>query len=336
MSAETSLGPVADGRIADRPQPAGAPSGGRARGAGRTGRRRSSLTSEARYGWLLAAPYIIGFVLFTAGPMLASLYYSFTDFNIMQSPVWVGLKNYRTVFADGRFYTSLVNTAYLTFIGVPLGLLFALLVAMVLNLRKAPLKGVGLAMAYVPAIVPSVVVAFLWRWMFNGKHGLINVVLSGIGITPPNWLLDPAWTRPAVILIQLWVVGGTTVIYLAALRGVPRELYEAASLDGCGPFRRFLHVTVPQIAPVTVFQLIAGLMGGLQNFNVPYLLASGGFNMSTGGPGETWLTYAVYIYQNAFSYFKMGYASALAWILFLIALILTAAVLRLTRSAEDV
>ena len=302
---------------------------------GKAGKPKGSSKNERRYGLGFAMPFLIGLVLFTIGPMIASLYYSFTDFNIMTAPKWVGMHNYQSVFADPRFYKSLENTAYLTFIGVPLGLAFALGVALILNLKEAPARGLARALSYIPAIIPSAVVAYLWRWMFNGRYGLINVVLTKLGIPAPNWLLDPAWTRPAVILISLWTVGGTTVIYLAALRDVPRELMEAAALDGCGVLRRFRYVTLPAIAPVTVFQLIAGLLGGLQNFTIPYLLGSGGFNMSTGGPDETWLTYAVYLYQNAFSYFKMGYASALAWILFIIALILTAVILRLSKGVDE-
>jgi len=290
--------------------------------------------SEARTGVLFAAPFVVGFLIFTLGPMVTSLYYSFTDFNILQAPLWKGLANFAEVFHDERFYRSLTNTAYLM-VGVPLGLAFALGIAQALNLRHAPLKGFARAIAYMPAIIPVVVVAYLFRWVLNGRYGLMNSFLRLFGITPPNWLLNPAWTRPSAILIGLWVVGGTTVIYLAALRGVNSELYEAAQLDGCGAIRRFIHVTWPGILPVTIFQLIVGLLGGLQNFNIPYLLGSGGFNMQVGGPSETLLTYSVYIYQVAFGYFRMGYASALAWVLFVIALLLTLVVLRLARRVDN-
>lgn len=319
---------AADGAVAAEPLTRSRPA------PGKPAPPRSWRRAEARRGWLFAAPFLTGFAVFTVLPMAVSLYYSFTDFNILATPEWIGLSNYARAFSDERFYLSLFNTAYLTFIGVPLGLAFALMIALVLNLRSAPARGFARAVSYLPAIIPAVVVAYLWRWMFNGSNGLINTMISSVGLTAPNWLLDPAWTRPAVIIISLWTVGGTTVIYLAALRGVPIELHEAAQLDGCGAIRRFWTVTWPAIGPVTVFQLIAGLLLGLQNFTIPYLLGSGGFNMTTGGPGETWLTYAVYLYQNAFSYFQMGYASALGWIMFVIALILTAAVLYLTRKVD--
>jgi multiple sugar transport system permease protein len=320
--------------------PAGPPSR-RPTWTGRRGPRGGHTRKEARKGLMFALPFIIGFAIFTFAPMVASLYYSFTDFNILQSPEWTGLDNYREVFSDGRFYKSLVNTSYLTFIGVPLGLAFALATALLLNLRRAPLRGIARAVAYMPAIVPVVVVAYLFRWILNGRYGIVNRALDAVGLDGPNWLLNSAWTKPVVILIGLWAVGGTTVIYLAALRSVSTDLYEAAQLDGCGPIRRFWHVTWPGILPVTVFQLVVGLLLGLQNFAVPYLVASGdggpgGANQVMGGPGESLLTYAVYLYRVAFGYFRMGYASALAWILFVIALLLTLAVLRLSRRAEDV
>ncbi|MDR1393016.1 MAG: sugar ABC transporter permease [Bifidobacteriaceae bacterium] len=268
-------------------------------------------------------------------PIVVTLYLSFTEFNILQSPKWIGLENYTRAFGDERFYKSLGTTFYLTFIGVPIGLGFGLATAMILNLRRMPARGFARALAYVPAIIPVVVTAYLFRWILNGRHGLLNTVLGWFGISAPNWLLDPTWMRPAVILISLWAVGGTTVIYLAALRSVPTDLYEAAELDGCGPVRRFIHVTWPSILPVTVFQLIVGLLANLQAFDVPYLLGSGDFNMTIGGPGETWLTYAIYIYHVAFGYFRMGYAAALAWLLFLIALVLTVIILRLTREVDN-
>ncbi len=300
----------------------------RPRSRGRLNRR------EQRLGLLFAAPWLVGFVVLTAGPMVLSLYYSFTEFNIFTPPTWVGLDNYRGLLEDDRFFRSIVNTAYLTFVGVPLGLALALATALILN-RRMPGQGLLRALAYFPAIIPAVVVAYLWRWLLNGQNGLVNEVIRFFGGTPPNWLLDPAWTRPAIILIGLWTVGGTTVIYLAALRHVPPELHEAAMLDGAGVVQRFRHVTLPTIAPVTVFQLIAGLILGLQNFTMPYLLGSGGFNLSTGGPQETWLTYVVYLYVNAFNSFKMGYASAMAWLLLIISMLLTAVVLRLTRTWAD-
>lgn len=291
--------------------------------------RREQLT-----GMLFAAPWLIGFVILTAGPMILSLYYSFTEFNIFTPPSWVGLANYDELLADERFYRSIVNTAYLTFVGVPLGLALALATALVLN-QKLPGQGLLRGLAYLPAIIPAVVVTYLWRWLLNGQDGLVNKVIRLFGGSAPNWLLDPTWTRPALILVGLWTVGGTTVIYLAALRNVPAELNEAAMLDGAGAVQRFRHVTLPSIAPVTVFQLIAGLIIGLQNFTLPYIMGSGEFNMSTGGPGETWLTYVVYLYVNAFNSFRMGYASAMAWILLLITMALTVVVLRLARGWAD-
>lgn len=284
-------------------------------------RRRRTVT-----GVSFAAPWIIGFLVFIGGPIAASLYYSFTDFNLFQSPRWVGLENYRKLFGDSQFTKSLWNTAYLAVIGVPVGLALALLVALALNF---PVRGQPLyrAIVYLPAIVPIVTVTYLWRWILNAQYGYLNQALSWVGIPQPDWLDDPIWTKPAVIILSLWGLGATSIIYLAALQQVPQQFYEAAAVDGANGWQRFWNVTWPALTPVTLFQLIMGIILSMQIFTQPYLLTQERANPANGGPGDSLLTYTMYLFQNAFVFLKMGYAAAMAWILFLIIGLLTAVVL---------
>ena len=297
----------------------------RATGVGVRRRKRESLT-----GLAFASPFLIGIVVFTAGPIIASAYYSLTNFNIFQSPVWVGLANYRHLLHDNQFYTALWNTGVLMVIGVPVQLALALLVALGLNF---PVRGQPLyrALVYLPSVVPMVTATYLWRWLLNSQYGTVNRILGALHLPQPDWIGDPMWTKPAVMLITFWGIGTTAVIYLAALKQVPRELYEAAEVDGGGMWWQFRHVTWPMISPVTLFQLIVGVIAALQIFAQPYLLAQQRLNATSGGPDNSLLTYSMYLFQNAFIYLKMGYASAMAWVLFLITLVLTAIVLRSSR-----
>ncbi|MBN9605664.1 MAG: sugar ABC transporter permease [Actinomycetales bacterium] len=284
-------------------------------------RRRRALT-----GLAFAAPFLMGFAIFIAYPIGASAFYSFTDFNLFQSPDWVGLQNYERLAQDSSFWKALANTFVLTATGVPLSIGIGIAGAHLLNL---PVRGQPLfrALVYLPTIVPVVVGGYLWRWMLNSQYGFINYFLGLLGITGPGWLVQPEWTKPAIVLMTLWTVGGTMIIYLAALKDVPGELYEAAEIDGAGPFSRFLHITWPTISPVTLFQVIVNVIAWLQIFTQPYLLAQTRLNNASSGPGESMLTYAMYLFQNAFSFLKMGYASAMAWILFLLTLAVTLVIL---------
>ncbi len=294
-------------------------------GLGAARRRR-----EALIGLAFASPFLIGIVVFTAGPIIASAYYSLTNFNIFQSPVWVGLGNYRHLFHDDLFYKALWNTGVLMVIGVPVQLALALIVALGLSfqVRGQPLYR---ALVYLPSVVPMVTATYLWRWLLNSQYGTVNRILGALHLPQPDWMGDPLWTKPAVMLIVFWGIGTTAVIYLAALKQVPRDLYEAAEVDGAGIWWQFRRVTWPMISPVTLFQLIVGLIAALQVFAQPYLLAQQRLNATSGGPDNSLLTYSMYLFQNAFIYLKMGYASAMAWVLFLITLVLTAIVLRSSR-----
>lgn len=279
---------------------------------------------------MFASPWLVGFLVFQAYPILISAYYSLTDFNLFQAPRWVGLANYRLLFSDERFYKSLYNTLYMTVFGVPLSLLVALLCALALNME---VKGqpVYRALVYLPTVVPVVAATYLWRWLLNAQYGYVNQLLGLLGLPQPLWLDDAAWTKPALILMGLWLVGGTTIIYLAALKEVPKVYYEAAALDGAGWWRRLWHITLPAISPVTLFQLIIGIIGSFQYFTQAFILGQERLNTPSGGPEDSLLMYGLYLFQNAFVYLKMGYASAMAWILFLITLGVTLIVLASSR-----
>lgn len=293
----------------------------------RSGRlRRKVKRRQLLRGLAFASPWLVGFLVFIAWPVIASAWYSFTDFNLFQSPHFIGLANYRHMLHDQVFWKSLTNTLYLTVIGVPVGLAISLGGALILNL---PVRGQPFyrALVYLPTIVPVVVSGYLWRWMLNPQYGYVNELLKLLHLPQPLWLDNPAWGKPAILLITLWTVGGMTVIYLAALRNVPRELYEAAEVDGAGPIARFWHITWPVISPVTLFQVIISTIAYLQIFTQPYLLTQTQLNTASGGPANSMLSYSMYLFQNAFVYLKMGYASAMAWVLFLITMAITAVIL---------
>jgi multiple sugar transport system permease protein len=280
-------------------------------------------------GVLFALPWITGFGIFQLYPIFASAYYSFTKYNLFQSPQWVGLQNYRELLNDDRFYKSMYNTLFMTFIGVPLGLFFALICALALN-TPSRLQPFYRAIVYLPTIVPIVAATYLWRWLLNAQYGYVNATLGRLGIGQPLWQEDATWTKPALLFIGLWTVGGATIIFLAALKEVPRTYYEAAEIDGANWWSKFWNITWPAISPVTLFQLVIGVIASLQYFTQAYLFAQERLNVAGGGPEDSLLMYGMYIFQNAFSYLEMGYASALAWILFLVALACTLIILGFT------
>jgi multiple sugar transport system permease protein len=269
-------------------------------------------------------------VLLIGYPIIASGIYSFTDFNLFQAPQSVGWKNYQSLFTDPLFLKSVWNTVYLTVVGVPLTIGLALAFAHVLNLnvRGQPLYR---AFVYLPMMVPAVVGGYLWRWLLNAQYGFVNWALELIGVPGPLWLVEPDWGKPAIILISLWTVGGTTLIYLAALRDVPKELYEAASIDGAGVLGKFRHITWPTLTPITLFQIIVAMIAHLQIFTLPYVLSKEAAQSLPGGVDNTMLTYALYLFQTAFTDLRMGYASAMAWLLFIVTLAVTSVILLTSR-----
>lgn len=268
-------------------------------------------------GLAFISPWLVGFVFLTLVPAGLSLYYSFCDYSLLQPPVYRGLENYRELATDPIFYKSLFNTFYYAVVALPLGIFFALLCALLLN-AKIKAQSIYRTLIFLPSLIPAVASAMLWLWLLNAKLGLINLCLNGIGIAnPPAWLADSTWAMPSLILMSLWGVGNTVVIYLAGLQDVPRELYEAAEIDGAGPLRKVIHVTIPCISPIIFFNLIMAIIGTLQIFGTPYI-------MTGGGPARSTYFYTMYLYDNAFTFLKMGYASAMAWIQLLIVMLFTA------------
>jgi multiple sugar transport system permease protein len=270
---------------------------------------------EALEGYLCISPWLIGFALFVVGPVLGSLGVSLTDWSLLAPPEFVGFENYQTLAKDPLFWVSIKVTLIYAAVHVPLAIALGFALALLLN-QNIRFVALWRTVFYLPAVVSGVAVALLWLWVFNPELGLANRFLGLLGIPPLGWLLSTQWALPALIIIGLWNVGGGIVIYLAGLQGIPTELYEAAHIDGANSWQRLWSVTVPLMTPVLFFQLVVGMIGAFQVFTNPYVLTNG-------GPANATLFYVLYLYQNAFSFFKMGYASALAWILFLIALALT-------------
>ncbi|MEZ4735321.1 MAG: sugar ABC transporter permease [Caldilineaceae bacterium] len=288
-------------------------------------RHRAKLSPMARQeeiaGWLMTLPWIIGSLLWTLGPFGAAAYLSFTDYDILSKSTFIGLENFRTMLtADPLFWTALRVTTVYAFVSVPLQIILGLLLAMLLNAKVRGLAWFR-TIYYLPAVLSGVAVSFLWIWIFSADWGILNFLLSLIGIRGPNWLTSETWALPSLILMSLWGVGGGMVIYLAGLQGVPTEFYEAAEVDGAGWWPKFWHITLPMISPVLLFQLIMGIIGALQTFTQGYV-------MTEGGPNDATLFYLLYLWRNAFQQLQMGYASALAWGIFIYILLLTLLVLR--------
>lgn len=278
-------------------------------------RGRRLLWTEARDGYLFILPWILGFIIFTAGPMLASLYISFTRWEMVTPSVWVGPAQYVKLFNDDRFWLSLYNTSYYVFIGVPLHLFMALLAALAVNLNLRGIRFFRTAY-YVPSLTPVVANSILWVWIFHPNWGLANAFLQWIGLEGLYWLQDPRLAKPALIVMSFWSIGGQMVILLAGLKGIPVELYEAASIDGANWWGRFWRITLPLLTPALFFNLIIAIIGAFQVFTQAYIMTEGGPNYST-------LFYLLYLFRAAFENFRMGYASAMAWVLFIIVLLFT-------------
>lgn len=270
---------------------------------------------EAVAGYLFILPWIIGFLALTLGPIIASLYYSFTNYQLVKPPEWTGLANYQRLIHDDLFWQSMKVTATYVAVSVPVGLVLSFGVALLMNQK---VKGIGFwrTVFYLPNLVPLVAATMLWLWIFNPEFGLLNGALDRFGIEGPLWLQSQKWALPSLIFMNLWTVGGSTLIYLAGLQGIPSDLYQAVEVDGGGAWAKLRTVTIPMMTPVIFYNLILGLIAGFQVFAQPLILTGGGPRYST-------LFVVLYLYQNAFSNFRMGYASAIAWALFLVILVLT-------------
>jgi multiple sugar transport system permease protein len=269
-------------------------------------------------GFIFALPWIIGLLLFHAFPLLMSAYYSVTSYSILEPGEFVGLKNYNTLFQDKVFWTSIYNTLYFTIIFVPLSIVMGVMLALLLNLK---IRGQGFyrTLFFIPSLVPAVATTIIWLWLLNPQFGLVNFWLDKIGISGPPWIGSESWSKPSLILMSLWGTGQAVVIYLAGLQDIPQDYYDAAQVDGANGWQRTKLITLPLLTPVIFFNLIIGTIGALQNFVLPYTLTNG-----QGTPANSMMFYVMYLYTNGFGYLKMGYASAMAWILFLIVVVLTA------------
>lgn len=291
---------------------------------------------QNRAGYAFASPWLIGFLGLTLFPMIASLLLSFTKWNgiDISNIQWGGLVNYSRALTDENVGIAIWNTFYYSFIAVPLGLICSLLLAVLLNQK---LRGINFfrTVFYMPHVLSGIATIMMWMWIFNSDFGLLNTFLRGfgdllvrIGITestpdPPQWLADPKWSKPSLIIMSLWGSGGAMLIFLAALQNVPDQLYESARIDGANRFQQFRYVTIPYISPAILFNLIIGIIGSLQVFNQAYIISGG-----RGGPARSLLFFVLYLYSKAFQDFEMGYASALAWVLFVIILVFTLAIIK--------
>ncbi len=285
-------------------------------------RRRESI-----WGYILISPWLIGFVIFTLGPMIASLVLSLTEYKITTPPVFIGLDNFIKLFtADPKFWHSLGITVKFAVIAIPLNLVFGFALAFLLN-QKVPGLAFWRTIYYLPSVIAGVAVAILWSLIFNPRFGILNWFLGLLGINGPGWLSSPDWAIPALIIMSLWSVGGGMIIYLSGLQSIPTALYEAAQLDGANSWQQLFRITIPLMSPVIFYNLVIGIIGTFQYFTEVYVITASA-DTGLGGPAESTLFYNVYLYSNAFRYLNMGYASAMAWVLFVIVLVLTLLVFR--------
>ena len=290
--------------------------------------RKMGIRERASFkvGMFFLLPWTIGFLVFTLYPMAASFLYSFSIYHSKAPLEWVGLQNYADLLHDNLFWQSLTNTLYMVAIGVPLTLLASFFCAVLLNLK---VKGQSIyrVIYFLPSIVPTVASTILWLWILNPQTGILNTLLGYVGITGPNWMSNPGWSKPGLILLGMWGMGGTIIIYLSGLQDVPVALLEAAELDGASWWQRLWNITVPMVSPITLFNLITGVIAMFQYFAQAYVFRG---SHGLGYPLNSTLFYSVYLYQNGFLYFKMGYASAMAWVLFIVILICTMLLLKVS------
>ena len=275
-------------------------------------------------GYLFIAPWIIGLLLFTAGPILAALALSLTEYSVFSPPEWVGLQNFREMFTTDRLFgISLYNTTYFVAFSVPFRLGIAFSLAVLLNTQ---IKGQSVyrTMFYLPMVVPPVAASVLWMWILQPYTGILNYVLGSVGLPSPKWLFSEVWSKPAIILLRLWHIGGPTVIFLAGLQGLPKQLFEAAEIDGANSWTKLTRITIPLMTPTILYNLIIDLIQSFQAFTASYM-------MTRGGPLNSTLFYVLHIYRHAFEHFNLGYASALSALLFLIVLVVTVIFMRLSE-----
>ena len=283
----------------------------------------SPKSRENLTGYLFIAPWLIGFLVFTFGPFIQSFYLSFTRYNIVQPPKFIGLANYRMMlFDDELFWKSLWVTIRFALCSVPMVLVVGVLLALLLN---SNVKGIAAfrTIFYLPSIIPTVATTSIFMWILNPQVGMVNQILDLIGIKGPAWLSDPTWTPWSLVFMSVWGAGGSMVIYLAGLKDIPTYLNEAATLDGAGPIQKLKAVTLPMLSPVIFFNLVMGIIGTFQYFTQAFMISKG-----QGGPEDSTMFYALYMFQRSWKYMDMGYGSAMAWVLFVIIILITAVIFR--------
>jgi multiple sugar transport system permease protein len=295
--------------------------------------RRSFWTSrmrqrEALDGFVFIMPWLLGFLVFTLWPFLAGFYYSLSEFDVLTPPRWVGLGNYIDIMSDRKAWLAVGNTLWFVTFSVIPNNIFALLLALLLNLK---VRGITIfrTLFYMPSVVPAVASVALFIYIMHDRFGLLNEFLFQVfNIAGPMWLTSPEWAKPSLVIWSLWGLGGSMIIYLAGLQGIPQQLYEAAEIDGAGALRRFWNITIPMVSPTILFVFTLTVIGSFQIFT-PVLLLGGNYAMAKAGPMDSLLFWVVYIYHHGFFYFQMGYASALAWLLFIVLVVVTVAQFKL-------
>ncbi len=283
---------------------------------------------ETIHGLLFISPWVIGFLIFTLYPICSSLYYSLCEYQVIKDPVFTGFDNYKTLFQDKTFLKAMSNTFYMVILGVPITTFIAVTVSIMLNNKKLHCTGPFRIVFFIPTLVPTVVACLLWIWVMQPDTGIVNKLLGYIGIKGPGWLSSMFWSKPALILMMIWTCGNAIIIYLAGLQDIPDSLYESAALDGAGFIRQTISVTIPLLRSTLLYNMVTLIIGVFQWFAEPYI-------MTNGGPDNQTMFYSLYLYQNAFSYFKMGYASAMAWVLLLIALAIILVLFKVFRFGES-
>jgi len=280
------------------------------------------------YGLLFISPWLIGFLIFTLYPIISSLYYSLCDYKVISAPQFIGMENYAALFGDTVFVKALKNTAYMVCFGVPITTFIAVGVSVMMNNKSLKHTGIFRVLFFIPTLVPTVVACLLWIWVMQPETGIINRLLGYIGITGPGWLSSPRWSKPAFILMMIWTCGNAIIIYLAGLQDIPESLYESASIDGASFLRQTISITIPLLRSTILYNVVTLIIGVFQWFAEPYII-------TLGGPDNSTMFYALYLYQNAFTYFKMGYASAQAWILLVIALAIIIVLFKVFKFGES-
>ncbi len=296
-------------------------------------KKKKALHNKYIYiGFLFALPWLIGFVAFQLYPIFSAIYHSFTEYNVFSAPKWLGLANYKELLADKSVAKSFSNTLYMALIGLPIGLFIALMVALLLNSKVMGLS-VFRTVYYLPSVVPIVAAASVFIWILNPEFGLLAGVLRPLGITLPSFVYNPAWTKPGLIIMDTWRCGQSAIIYLAALQSVPVQFYEASKLDGSNVFQRFFYITLPSISPTILFLFVTGMINTFQYFTQGFVFASvtNATQRQTGGPANSLLFYSTYLYNNAFSYLRFGYASALAIVLLVVIIVTTLVTFKITH-----